>query len=109
MAGLGNNLYPTIFKNAYAPAFDKTNPQGCRIYFSLSPYNSLGDFAKYESSGKEVIADLVQVSIQNQNTNYSALLSFLLCPLNVLVGTNSPSLLPTISSVIYTGTCFLPS
>lgn len=73
MAGLGNNLYPPIFKNAYAPAFDKTNPQGCRIYFSLSPYNSLGDFAKYESSGKEVIADLVQVSIQNQNTNYSAL------------------------------------
>lgn len=73
MAGLGNNLYPPIFKNAYAPAFDKTNPQGCRIYFSLSPYNSLGDFAKYESSGKNVIADLVQVSIQNQNTNYSAL------------------------------------
>jgi len=26
MAGLGNNLYPPIFKNAYAPAFDKTNP-----------------------------------------------------------------------------------
>lgn len=73
MAGLGNNLYPPIFKNAYAPAFNKTNPQGCRIYFSLSPYNSLGDFAKYSSSGKETIADLVQVSIQNQNTNYSAL------------------------------------
>lgn len=31
------------------------------------------------------------------------------CPLNVRVGANSPSLQPTISSVIYTGTCFLPS
>ena len=73
MAGLGNNLYPPIFKNAYAPAFDKVNSQGCRIYFSLSPYNSLEDFARYSSSGKNVIADLVQVSVQNQNTNYSAL------------------------------------
>ena len=31
------------------------------------------------------------------------------CPLNVLVGANSPNLCPIISSVIYTGTCFLPS
>src|SRR5690606_12888512 len=30
-------------------------------------------------------------------------------PLNVLVGANSPSLWPTISSVTYTGTCFRPS
>lgn len=39
MAGLGNNLYPPIFKKAYMPAFSKSN--GCRIYFSLSAYNSL--------------------------------------------------------------------
>ena len=31
------------------------------------------------------------------------------CPLYVLVATNSPSLCPTMSSVTYTGTCFLPS
>src|SRR5699024_4668680 len=30
-------------------------------------------------------------------------------PRNVRVGANSPSLWPTMSSVIYTGTCFLPS
>ena len=30
-------------------------------------------------------------------------------PLKVRVGANSPSLCPTISSVTYTGTCFLPS
>ena len=71
MAGLGNNLYPPIFKKAYVPAFAKENPEGCKIYFSLSVYNSLSDLAKYEGSNN--IADLVQVSIQNQNTNYSAL------------------------------------
>ena len=31
------------------------------------------------------------------------------CPLNVLVGENSPNLCPTMSSDINTGTCFLPS
>src|SRR5699024_8148899 len=31
------------------------------------------------------------------------------CPLNVLVGANSPNLCPIISSEMYTGTCFLPS
>ena len=71
MAGLGNNLYPPIFKSAYAPAFDRE--QGCKIYFSLSAYNSLEDFARYNDSGQDVVADMVQVSIQNQNTNYSAL------------------------------------
>lgn len=69
MAGLGNNLYPPIFKKSYMPAFSKR--QGCRIYFSLSAYNSLEHFFRYPSSAG--VADLVQVSIQNQNTNYSAL------------------------------------
>jgi hypothetical protein len=64
MAGLGNNLYPPIFKKAYVPAFVKTgdNSGGCKIYFSLSNYNSLS----------EILTNLVQVSIQSQNTNYSA-------------------------------------
>ena len=62
MAGLGNNLYPPIFKKAYMPAFSKSNREGCRIYFSLSAYNSLDQFAKYPNSSG--VADLVQVSIQ---------------------------------------------
>ena len=61
MAGLGNNLYPPIFKKAYMPAFNIN--EGCRIYFSLSVYNSLND----------INLNLVQISVQNQNTNYSAL------------------------------------
>lgn len=74
MAGLGNNLYPPIFKKAYAPAFvlgNSSENSECRIYFSLSVYNSLSDLAKYESTNS--IADFVQVSIQSQNSNYSAL------------------------------------
>ena len=71
MAGLGNNLYPPIFKKAYAPAFVTDGQGKCKIYFSLSVYNSLSDLARYEGSNN--VADLVQVSIQNQNTNYSAL------------------------------------
>lgn len=63
MAGLSNNLYPPIFKKAYIPAFVKNGDNsGCRIYFSLSNYNSLD----------EMLIDYVQVSIQYQNTNYSA-------------------------------------
>ena len=75
MAGLGNNLYPPIFKKAYIPAFDKNGE--CWVYFSLSVYNSLNDFFHYKSANDKVasqgVADMVQVSIQNQNTNYSAL------------------------------------
>ena len=75
MAGLGNNLYPPIFKKAYIPAFDKNGE--CQVYFSLSVYNSLSDFAHYKNANGKIasqgVADLVQVSIQNQNTNYSAL------------------------------------
>lgn len=61
MAGLGNNLYPPIFKKAYMPAFNIN--EGCRIYFSLSVYNSIND----------INPNLIQISVQNQNTNYSAL------------------------------------
>ena len=75
MAGLGNNLYPPIFKKAYIPAFDKNGE--CWVYFSLSVYNSLDDFFHYKSANNKIasqgVADMVQVSIQNQNTNYSAL------------------------------------
>ena len=41
MAGLGNNLYPPIFKKAYMPAFSISSE--CKIYFSLSVYNSISD------------------------------------------------------------------
>ena len=61
MAGLGNNLYPPIFKKAYMPAFSISSE--CKIYFSLSVYNSISDINQ----------NLVQISVQNQNTNYSAL------------------------------------
>ena len=66
MAGLGNNLYPPIFKKAYMPAFirnNNTEEKCCKVYFSISVYNSLN----------EIATNLVQVSVQNQNTNYSAL------------------------------------
>ena len=66
MAGLGNNLYPPIFKKAYMPAFirnNNTEEKCCKVFFSISVYNSLN----------EIATDLVQVSVQNQNTNYSAL------------------------------------
>lgn len=36
MPGINNNLYPPIFKKSYAPAFVGT----CRVYFSISIYNS---------------------------------------------------------------------
>ena len=58
MAGIGNNLYPPIVAT-YMPAFIRT--QSCKIYFSLSMYNSYEDIKN------------VQVIISNQNTNISAL------------------------------------
>lgn len=53
-----DNLFPPII-STYMPAFIKN--EGCRIYFSLSPYNSEKDIAN------------VQVIVRNQNTNLSAL------------------------------------
>ena len=61
MAGINNNLYPPIFNKSYMPAFVKEN--GCRVYFSISSYNSLAE-----------IKNKVQVSVQNQKTNQSVLL-----------------------------------
>lgn len=59
MAGINNNLYPPIFKETYMPAFVRTS--SCRIYFSLSSYNSREDIRN------------VQVVICNQNNNISVL------------------------------------
>lgn len=59
MAGIGNSLYPPIMPT-YQAAFIYTN--ACRIYFSLSPYNS------YESILKDA-----QITVSYQNTNISAL------------------------------------
>lgn len=59
MAGIGNSLYPPIMPT-YQAAFIYTN--ACRVYFSLSPYNS------YESISKNA-----QITVSYQNTNISAL------------------------------------
>ena len=57
MVGL-NNLYPPILET-YMPAFVRT--QTCKVYFSLSIYNSYEDIKN------------VQVIVSNQNTNMSVL------------------------------------
>lgn len=58
MPGIENNLYPPIVLTT-TPAFIRTN--GCRIYFSLSSYNTPEDIKN------------VQIIINNQNTNLSVL------------------------------------
>ena len=58
MAGIGNNLYPPII-NTWMPAFVRTT--ACRLYFSLSSYNTIEDIKN------------VQVIISNQNNNLSVL------------------------------------
>lgn len=58
MPGIENNLYPPII-STWMPAFIRTS--ACRIYFSLSVYNSVEEIKN------------VQVIINNQNTNLSAL------------------------------------
>lgn len=55
-----NNLYPPVFEKNYMPSF--IAQQSCNIYFSISSYNNLGEILKY-----------VQVSIQNQRSNYSVI------------------------------------
>lgn len=52
------NLYPPIV-STYMPSFIRT--QSCKIYFNLSNFNSIADIKN------------VQVTIVNQNTNYTAL------------------------------------
>ncbi len=58
MPGIENNLYPPVC-STYMPAFDRTT--SCKIYFSLSNYNSIEEIKN------------VQIVISNQNTNLSAL------------------------------------
>ena len=71
MAGINNNLYPPIFNKSYMPAFVKEN--GCRVYFSISSYNSLSQMHHPSSNISQV--DAVQVVVQNQKTNQSVLKS----------------------------------
>ena len=54
-----SNLFPPIMAADAAPAFVRTD--SCRIYFSLSSYNSLSDIKH------------VQVILINQKTNQTAL------------------------------------
>lgn len=57
------NLYPPIV-NTYIPAFlvdSGTNEDNCKIYFSLSQFNSINDIKN------------VQITIRNQYTNLSVL------------------------------------
>ena len=58
MPGIGNNLYPPLL-DTWLPAFIRTT--ACRVYFSLSVYNSAEEIKN------------VQIVISNQNTNLSAL------------------------------------
>jgi hypothetical protein len=52
------NLYPPIVSNVL-PSFIRT--QSCKIYFSLSAYNTISDIKN------------IQISVVNQKTNVSAL------------------------------------
>ena len=58
MPGIKNNLYPPIIAS-WMPAFIRTTP--CKVYFSLSDYNSIEDIRN------------AQVIINYQNNNLSAL------------------------------------
>ena len=58
MSTLTSNLYPPIVQDV-CPAFIKN--QACRIYFALSPYNSIDEIGT------------VHISIVNQKTNASIL------------------------------------
>lgn len=61
-----SNLYPPVI-DTYMPAFitdfQATNASVCRVYFSLSSYNSIEDINRYA----------VQVTVTNQNSNVTAL------------------------------------
>ena len=69
MAGVNNNLYPPIMNKTYMPAFIYT--EGCRIYFSISIYNSLNEM--HHPVGDLNTVDAVQIVVQNQKNNQSAL------------------------------------
>jgi len=40
-----NNLYPPVFEKNYMPSFIAT--ESCKIYFSISNYNSINDIADF--------------------------------------------------------------
>lgn len=61
-----SNLYPPIFEQSYMPAF--VYNEVCKIYFSLSEYNSLTSLHHLND-----IIDGIQVSVRNQKTNESVL------------------------------------
>ena len=63
MAGIENNLYPPIV-DTYAPAFIYDS-EDCKVYLNISQYNLESDINK----------NLVQVTVQDQNTNRSVLKS----------------------------------
>ena len=57
---VNNNLYPPII-DSYMPAFVIGSKKSCRVYFSISAYNSIEDIKN------------AQVVVSNQNTNLSVL------------------------------------
>ena len=59
---LNTNLYPPIFRQSFLPAFIYT--ETCRIYFSLSAYNTVEDLSSKVP---------VQIVVQDQLTNQNAL------------------------------------
>ena len=60
--GIATNLYPPVV-DTYMPAFIADSPGECRIYFSLSKYNSLDSIKS------------VWVAVNNQFTNESVVFS----------------------------------
>lgn len=66
MSSIGNSLYPPIV-DTWMPAFLRSDSSGCRVYFSLSSYNSL----------PQINTNAVQVSVNHQTTNTTALKSSL--------------------------------
>ena len=59
---VNNNLFPPII-DSYMPAFLQKKDGKCRVYFSISSFNTMEDISK----------DLVQVTVTNQLTNTTAL------------------------------------
>jgi hypothetical protein len=62
MSRIGNSLYPPIV-DTWMPAFLRSDASGCRVYFSLSSYNM----------EDEINMQAVQVSVNHQTTNTTAL------------------------------------
>ena len=66
------SLYPPIFNKPYMPAFTAADDsEGCRVYFSISIYNSLNEL--HHPLTDVTAIDGIQVVVQNQKTNQSVL------------------------------------